>query len=312
TGDFGLSSNLDIIMFGPEQISVSGDIELRNIVYNQPLSLDSDFIKMISKLGRERAGAQIEKTLPIDLSIRVTGKNNIRIKTNLIESDLFIDTTITGTARKPEMSGTILLKNGKIQYKQNDFTIQRGIITFEDGNGINPFIDLESFRNVTAKVVDDEKDFKIIMTARGNPFDGELEVNFDSIPQLDQQQLVSLLLWGNIGDSFSGDIAIAAVTDIMGITTQVRKNFNLTKFELIPKYSEFDDKTVLKLVAEKEIYKNLFLSLESNPSDTTDQIIEIKYKTKSLETILGWKNKDRLESSFGAIGFDFRLEYYFE
>ncbi|HOB71870.1 MAG TPA: translocation/assembly module TamB domain-containing protein, partial [bacterium] len=149
-------------------------------------------------------------------------------------------------------------------------------------------------------------------TARGNPFDGELEVNFDSIPQLDQQQLVSLLLWGNIGDSFSGDIAIAAVTDIMGITTQVRKNFNLTKFELIPKYSEFDDKTVLKLVAEKEIYKNLFLSLESNPSDTTDQIIEIKYKTKSLETILGWKNKDRLESSFGAIGFDFRLEYYFE
>ncbi|HSW59926.1 MAG TPA: translocation/assembly module TamB domain-containing protein [bacterium] len=312
TGDFGLSSNLDIIMFGPEQISVSGDIELRNIVYNQPLSLDSDFIKMISKLGRGRAGAEIEKTLPIDLSLRVTGKNNIRIKTNLIESDLFIDTNITGTARKPEISGTILLKNGNIQYKQNSFLIQRGIITFEDGNGINPFIDLESYRNVTAKVVDDEKDFKIIMTARGNPFEGELEVNFDSIPQLDQQQLVSLLLWGNIGDSFSGDIAIAAVTDIMGITTQVRKNFNLTKFELIPKYSEFDDKTVLKLVAEKEIYKNLFLSLESNPSDTTDQIIEIKYKTKSLETILGWKNKDRLESSFGAIGFDFRLEYYFE
>jgi autotransporter translocation and assembly factor TamB len=312
TGDFGLSSTLDIIMFGPEQISVSGDVELRNIVYNQPLSLDSDFLKMISRLGRERAGAEIEKSLPVELNLKLTGRNNIRIKTNLIESDIFIDTVVTGTVNKPEISGTMLMRNGKIQYKQNDFTVERGIVTFEEGSGINPYVDLESYRNVKAKVADDERDFKIIMTASGYPFDGELDVNFDSIPQLDQQQLVSLLLWGNIGDSFSGDLAIAAVTDIMGITTEVKRNFNLTKFELIPKYSELDDKTILKLVAEKEIYKNLFLMLESNPSDATDQIIELKYKTKNLESILGWKNRDRLENSFGAIGFDFRLEYYFE
>jgi len=312
TGDFGLSSTLDIIMFGPEQISVSGDVELRNIVYNQPLSLDSDFLKMISRLGRERAGAEIEKSLPVELNLKLTGRNNIRIKTNLIESDIFIDTVVTGTSSKPEISGTMLMRNGKIQYKQNDFTVERGIVTFEEGGGINPYVDLESYRNVKAKVADDERDFKIIMTASGYPFDGELDVNFDSIPQLDQQQLVSLLLWGNIGDSFSGDLAIAAVTDIMGITTEVKRNFNLTKFELIPKYSELDDKTILKLVAEKEIYKNLFLMLESNPSNATDQIIELKYKTKNLETILGWKNRDRLENSFGAVGFDFRLEYYFE
>lgn len=311
-GDFGVSSTLDIIMFGPEQISVSGGIELRNIVYNQPLALDSDFIKMISKLGKEKAGAGIKKSLPVDLNLKITGKNNIRIKTSLVESDLFIDTMLTGTSQKPEISGTILMKNGKIQYKQNSFTVERGIITFEENAGINPYIDLESFRNLTVKVAEDERDFKIMMTATGYPFDGELDIVFDSIPQLDQQQLLSLLLWGNIGDSFSGDLAIAAVTDIMGITTEVRKNFNLTKFELIPKYSEFDDKTILKLVAEKEIYKNFFLMLESNPSDATDQIIELKYKTKSLETILGWKNRDKLENSFGAIGFDFRLEYYFE
>jgi len=206
----------------------------------------------------------------------------------------------------------MLLKNGMLRYKQNEFSVDRGILTFEKGEGINPYIDFESSRNVTARVGEDERDFKIIMTASGRPFDGELDVNFDSVPQLDDQQLVSLLLWGNIGDSFSGDLAIAAVTDIMGITSQVRRNFRLSKFELIPKYSELDDKTVLKLVAEKEIYKNLFLSLESNPSDPTDQIIELKYKTKNLETILGWKNRDRLENSFGAIGFDFRLEYYFE
>ena len=82
--------------------------------------------------------------------------------------------------------------------------------------------------------------------------------------------------------------------------------------ELVPKYSEYDEKTVLKLIAEKEIYRNLFLMLESNPSDTTDQIVELKYRTKLLEGILGWKNKDMLESNYGGIGFDLKLEYVFE
>ena len=150
------------------------------------------------------------------------------------------------------------------------------------------------------------------MYAIGYPFDGELEITFDSTPQLDQEQLRSLLLWGNIGDEFSGDLAIAAATDIMGITTEVRKNFRLSKFELAPKYSELDEKTILKLIAEKEIYRNIFLMLESNPSDTTDQIVELKYRTKWFESILGWKNKDMLETNFGGIGFDFKLEYIFE
>jgi len=310
-GDFAVSANLDLIAFSEDQFSLSGDVELKNIIYNQPLSLDSDFIKMISKLGKKKASSQLDKSNPIDLNLKITGKNNIRIRTNLIQSDLFLDLVLSGTTQKPDLDGTIIVKNGKIEYKQNDFTVTRGNIVF-DGGGINPYLDFESTRNVTTKIQDTNKDFRITMTATGYPIDGELDVTFDSTPQLDQEQLRSLLLWGNIGDEFSGDLAIAAATDIMGITTEVRKNFKLSKFELVPKYSEYDEKTVLKLIAEKELYRNLFLMLESNPSDTTDQIIELKYRAKLFEGILGWKNKDMLESNYGGIGFDLKLEYIFE
>ena len=311
-GDFSLSSNLDLIMFDTEQISVSGDLELKNIVYNRPLSLDSEFIKLISDLGKTDADSEIKESTPVDLDIKISGKNNIRIKTNLIESDIFIDTILSGTTEDPQMSGTVSLKNARIEYKQNDFTVQRGILTFEENRGISPFLDIESFRNITTKVQEDEKDYKIIMYATGYVLEDDLKLTFDSVPQLDQQQLMSLLLWGNTGDNITGDLAIAAVTDIMGITTAVRKNFRLSRFELIPKYSELDDKTVLKLVAEKEVYDNLFILFESNPADTTDQIIQMKYKNKKLEAILEWRNKDRLENSFGGIGFDLKLEYVFE
>ena len=310
-GDFAVSADLDFIAFSEDQFSLSGDVELKNLVYNQPLSLDSDFLKMISKLGRKKASAQLDKSNPIDLNLKITGKNNIRIRTNLIQADIFMDLVLSGTTLKPDLDGTIVIKNGKLEYKQNDFTVTRGNISFE-GDGISPYLDFESTRNVTTKIQDTNKDFRITMYAVGYPFDGELEVTFDSTPQLDQEQLRSLLLWGNIGDEFSGDLAIAAATDIMGITTEVRKNFKLSKFELVPKYSELDEKTVLKLIAEKEIYRNLFLMLETNPADTTDQIVELKYRAKILEGVLGWKNKDMLESNYGGIGFDLKLEYVFE
>lgn len=310
-GDFAVSANVDFIAFSEDQFSLSGDVELKNVVYNQPLSLDSDFIKMISKLGKKKASAQFDKSNPIDLNLKITGKNNIRIRTNLIQSDIFMDLVLSGTNQNPDLAGSIVLKNGKLEYKQNDFSVTRGNISFE-GDGINPFLDFESTRNVTTKIQDTNKDFRITMYAIGYPFDGELDVTFDSTPQLDQEQLRSLLLWGNVGDEFSGDLAIAAATDILGVTTEVRKNFRLSKFELVPKYSELDEKTVLKLIAEKEIYRNIFLMLESNPSDTTDQIIELKYRTKWFESILGWKNKDMLETNYGGIGFDLKLEYIFE
>gem|GEM_PF-1342056 len=310
-GDFAVSADLDLIAFSEDQFSLSGDVELKNIIYNQPLSLDSDFLKMLSKLSRKKASSQLDKSKPIDLNLKITGKNNIRIRTNLIQSDLFLDLVLSGTTAKPDIDGTIVVKNGKLEYKQNDFSVTRGNIVF-DGGGINPYLDFEANRNVVTKIQDTNKEFRITMTATGYPIDGELSVTFDSMPQLDQEQLRSLLLWGNIGDEFSGDLAIAAATDIMGITTQVRKNFRLSKFELVPKYSEYDEKTVLKLIAEKEIYRNLFLMLESNPADSTDQIVELKYRAKLLEGILDWKNKDLLESKYGSIGFDIKLEYVFE
>jgi len=311
-GDFGLSTNLDIIMFNPEQISVSGDVELKNVVYNQPVSLDSDLLKMISKFGKKQSGSEIRKSVPIDLDLNITGKNNIKVKTNLVEAELFIDGHITGTTKKPDIEGTILLKNGRLEYKQNDFTIERGMISFEKGSGVNPYIDIESYRNVIEKRAEDEKEYKVIMYAVGYPFDGDLRVTFDSIPQLDQSQLISLLLWGNTGDQMTGDLAIAAVTDIMGITTEVKRNFRLSRFELVPRYSELDSKTILMLVAEKEIYSDLFLLFETNPSDTKDQRIELKYRKKNLDTAFEWKNRDSLENSYGGIGFDLRLEYVFE
>ncbi len=311
-GDFGMSASLNALLVEQDRFSLSGDVEVRNVEFNQPLSIDSELFKLIQTLSRKRALKGEESLTPVDLGIKFTGRNNLRVRTNLITSDVIFDTFISGTTNNPDVTGTLVLRNGSIEYKQNDFTIQRGIITFEDGGGINPYVDIESFTNITARTGDDERDFRLIMYANGYVLEDDLRITLDSIPQLDQQQLYSLLLWGNIGDTYSGDLAIAAITDIMGITAEVRRSFGLSRFELTPRYSDIDGRTILKLVAEKEIYDNLFLALESNPADPSDQKVELKYRTRRLEAGLEWRNKDKLENIFGAIGFNLRLEYVFE
>ena len=52
--------------------------------------------------------------------------------------------------------------------------------------------------------------------------------------------------------------------------------------------------------------------LESNPSEAMDHIIDLKYKAKNLEAIMEWKNKDLLETNFGGIGFDLKLDFVIE
>ncbi|HDT11586.1 MAG TPA: hypothetical protein ENN58_02485, partial [bacterium] len=213
-GDFGLSASLKALLLEEDRFSLSGDVELRNIEFNQPLSIDSELFKLIKELSREKA-LEKEVSNPIALDLKLTGKNNLRVRTNLLTSEIVFDTMITGTSRKPDVAGTLMLRNGSIQYKQSDFNIQRGIITFEDGGGINPYVDIESSTNITARSGEDERDFRLIMYVSGYVMDDDLKITLDSIPQLDQQQLYSLLLWGNIGDTYSGDLAIAAITDIM-------------------------------------------------------------------------------------------------
>ena len=69
---------------------------------------------------------------------------------------------------------------------------------------------------------------------------------------------------------------------------------------------------MLKIIAVKEIYPFLVMSIESNPADPADQMIGLSYRGSNFDLSLDWKYKNKLETTYGGVGVNFILNYLFE
>ncbi len=311
-GAFSFSSYLDIVAAAGEEPSIGGEVEIKNITYRDDLSLDNELVKLLGK-ARVKGKAKDGGDAPFDprLNVRLTGRNALRVKNNLLKADITFDTRITGTLSRPAVDGTLQLNAGELTFKQNRFALDRGIVTIETEEKIRPYLDIQGTSRIYAR--SKETEYKLLLGVTGYPED--LAIRLTSMPQLEETQAYSLLLWGDFFDPTQPgveNLALVAVTDIMGISDEVKKNFQLTRFELTPKYSEIDYKTVLKIIAVKEIYPFLVMSVESNPADPADQMIMLSYRGSNFDLSLDWKYKNKLETTYGGVGVNFILNYLFE
>ena len=312
-GAFSFSSYLDIVTAAGEEPSISGDVEIKNITYRDDLSLDNELVKLLGKPRNMATAKDGVGSTSFDprLNIRLTGRNALRVMNNLLKADITFDTRITGTLSRPAVGGSLQLNAGEITFKQNRFALDRGLVTIETEERIRPYLDLQGTTRVYAR--SKETEYKLVLGISGYPED--LAIRISSMPQLEETQAYSLLLWGDFFDPTQPgveNLALVAVTDIMGISDEVKKNFQLARFELTPKYSEIDYKTVLKIIAVKEIYPFLVMSIESNPADAADQMIGLSYRGSNFDLSLDWKYKNKLETTYGGVGVNFILNYLFE
>jgi hypothetical protein len=286
-GPFAFSSYLDIVMTTGEPALVSGDVEIKNITYRDDLSLDNELVKLLGKpRGKATSnGAADGAAFDPRLNIHFTGRNALRVQNNLLKANLSFDTRLTGTLSRPAVNGTLQLNAGELTFKQTRFTLDHGIVTFETEDRIRPTLDLQGTARIYAR--SKETEYKLVLGISGPP--ENLAIRLSSMPQLEETQAYSLLLWGDFFDPTQPgveNLALVAVTDIMGISDEVKKNFQLSRFELTPKYSEIDYKTVLKIIAVKEIYPFLVMSIESNPADPADQMIGLSYRGSNFDLSL--------------------------
>ncbi len=313
-GDFSFSSDIKVSYDHHETVMVNGNVMLKNLVYRNDIDLENELVSMLIAEGKRRytggAVSGADSGLFLDLSIK--GQHNIKVDSNLLKTGLTFDLSVRGKPENPVIGGTVNLKDGLLFFRKNTFEIKRGIITKQRGEDSKPYIDVEASTTIDVEEKDHKTEYNITLLAEG--YYDRMQITLLSSPDLEQEKIYSLLLWGSPGGGEdTGNVAITAVvTNILGITGEVKKNLRLAQFDLVPKYSEFDDKTVLKLIAVKEIYPSFFITLESNTYDASDQYLELRYKREDAEFSLEWKSRDKLESDFGGIGFDVELDYIFK
>ncbi len=311
-GPFSFSADVDTFIEQGSVSLVSGDIEIKNVSYRSDFSVAETLARSLSgKGGRSKKEDSPFERLDPRLDLRVTGRNALQVSNNILRADLVIDTRVTGTLSRPVLDGSLQLAGGEITFKQHRFSLDRGIVTFEPGEGIRAYLDIQGTTRVYAR--SRQTEYKLVLSVSGyadNPV-----VRLSSMPQLEETDAYSLLLWGDFFDPNQTGIenlAIVAATDLLGLSEEVKKNFRLTRFELTPRYSEIDYKTVLKIIAVKEIYPFLLVSIESNPADPADQMFGLTYRGGMFDLSLDWKYKNKLEADYGGVGLNLVLNLLFE
>ncbi len=144
-----------------------------------------------------------------------------------------LDVTLSGTTRivmaeQTRISGQIRLQGGTLDVSGKLFHIERGIITFDGQNPDNPMV-------VATARWDSPADYVVYVEYTGTASEGQL--NLTSEPPLTQDQILSLLMFGNpdgtMGSSSGSPAAtafgVAGGTAVRGLNRVLSK---VTKFDL--------------------------------------------------------------------------------
>jgi len=197
--------------------SVSGNIDILDAIFFQDVNTNifnvSGIANQRTAFGNVREEASLrarqQSNFPIDLNLTIRQRGDIIVDNNLAYMSLVPDILIGGTAQFPSVSGRLTVEDGEIHFNRNTFQISQGIIDFTDPFSVRPELDI-----VAETEIDD---YEITMRISGDP-QSELFFEFSSQPALDDNDILSLILFGRIGFEMRDEIANVLLDNLMGRT----------------------------------------------------------------------------------------------
>jgi len=205
------------------------------------------------------------------------------VDNNLARTRLLGSLRLTGTNVRPGVLGTVETEEGsQAFFRNNQFTINRGQIEFQDRFGIDPVFDLRAQAQV--------REYQVKLHAFGRP--AAPQVLLTSEPGLSEGDVISLLTLGltstdkETAASASAGLAAEAFFNISGL-----------------------DKQVKRFLPNNPVLKDLSLQISTTYNDATQQAeptarLESKFLTEQL--------KIGLTQPVSGRGTRARAEYHFD
>lgn len=201
-----LATDADLRFTGPFQTTpaLGGTIRLQRTVINIPQQLPSGGVTTLGDV-EERGGRQAAArtatprriaappapdasgtpAAPIALNLHIQAPQSVLVRGRGLDAELGGDIRVRGTAADPAPEGAFELRRGTFQLLDRRLTFYRGNLLF-DGAGLLPSLDFAARTNVRSTT--------ITVTISGQP--NAPKVEFTSTPELPQDEVLALLLFG--------------------------------------------------------------------------------------------------------------------
>jgi len=141
------------------------------------------------------------------LSIDLKKREPFIVDNNLAKLELSPDLKLSGKLSAPVLSGRCKVDSGTIYYRKNEYEVKKGVIDFINPYSIVPEFDIEGSSRI--------KQWTVTLKISGTP--EKLDFNLSSNPPLDDNDILSLVILGNVSkDVSAGQAAKRPASEMLG------------------------------------------------------------------------------------------------
>jgi len=179
---------------------------------------------------------------------------------------------VSGTAANPVVTGRTDLTAGELFYRNVRYQLQRGIITFDDPNQINPVLNV----SVTTTV----EQYNLTLNLRG-PFD-KLSTSYVSDPPLATADIINLIARGQTtqessaaSQSTDSMIASQAASQVAG---GLQKLVGISSLQINPTLGGSTQNSAPSIAIQQRVTKNFLFTFSTDVSQPGSEVVQGEYQ----------------------------------
>ncbi|MEZ5333409.1 MAG: translocation/assembly module TamB domain-containing protein, partial [Thermoanaerobaculia bacterium] len=272
---------------------ISGVVDLDRVFYLEDVPIG--FSQLLQSVFQRRP-LEIRETDELlastELNLLVRGADALSVRNNVADLDGDIDLAVRGTLARPVVFGTVEVESGgKLVYSGNEYTVERGVLTFANPFRIEPVIDLVATTEL--------REYDVTLTLAGTL--DQLSATVVSDPPLADLDVLALLTSGGelptTDDGTATDKQATAAGLLYGqAASAVAKRFNrlfgLDKFRIDPLTESSGSLESARVTVGQRLSSDLFATYSYDPSRTDIQILELEWQVNRAVTVIATQNGD--------------------
>ena len=231
------------------------------------------FGKSVSHQGQETLGSSCK------LDVSIFTKELLQVKTSFLSAKARVDMSLQGTIGKPELLGLVHLLSGSFYFPYKPLEIVDGKMFFVPEQQFDPLIEVFAKGKL--------KRYGVSMRVAGSIFDPY--VQFESVPYLTEEQIMSLLLLGIEDSSLSvmvpalltrkfKDIIFGPALSRSTLKTKFDWLFNsLNNFRFLPQFTSQTGRGGMRGVFEVDVSDNLHGRIDTNLMHLEDTKFDVDF-----------------------------------
>jgi translocation and assembly module TamB len=208
----------------------------------------------------------------VNLAIGLQSKENVSANSSQVSLEGNVNLRVGGTAASPVVTGRTDLTAGELFYRNVRYQLQRGIITFDDPNQINPVLNV----SVTTTV----EQYNLTLNLRG-PFD-KLSTSYVSDPPLATADIINLIARGQTtqessaaSQSTDSMIASQAASQVAG---GLQKLVGISSLQINPTLGGSTQNSAPSIAIQQRVTKNFLFTFSTDVSQPGSEVVQGEYQ----------------------------------